>query len=361
MSDKTIDNFSALATAADDDYVLIWDTSAGATKKIAFSGFAPDLAIIIDGSTLLATPADDDYLLILDTSVNAIRKTPFSAFDVGFVLADGTVALSGDWDIGTGRYIAAEKLRARSSGGLRLEDDAGGLGIYIEDSTGNVGIGTATLTGAPRLTVNGAVRAGYDADTASYFGRAAVGYGGVTDVATFSHIDQNATFPGIQHTAAGDITLNVATSGTFKITIGASTMIETTDYLKFLPGNNGGVSLGDSSKKWSEVWAVNGTIQTSDVRDKEDVAASDLGLAFVRALAPIRYRMRGGTRPHYGLAADQVRQALDDLGVADFAGYIHDAETDSLALRYTEFIGPLIVAVQDLADRLDALEDRRAQ
>jgi len=57
-----------------------------------------------------------------------------------YLLAAGSRALTGDWDIGLGRTISAEKIQARSSLGLSLYDD-GGKGIFIEDG-GNVGIGT---------------------------------------------------------------------------------------------------------------------------------------------------------------------------------------------------------------------------
>lgn len=59
------------------------------------------------------------------------------------VLADGSVPLTGDWDIGNGRKLSGDTLAARSGSGLRLEDDGGNLGIFIEDG-GEVGIGTTS-------------------------------------------------------------------------------------------------------------------------------------------------------------------------------------------------------------------------
>lgn len=50
-------------------------------------------------------------------------------------------ALGLDWDIGEDRRLAAEALRARDNEGLRLEDDAGNLGVFVKDG-GQVGIGT---------------------------------------------------------------------------------------------------------------------------------------------------------------------------------------------------------------------------
>ena len=52
---------------------------------------------------------------------------------------DGTVSLTGDWDVGDGRTISTEKISARDSDGLALSED-GGKGILIQDNTGYVGI-----------------------------------------------------------------------------------------------------------------------------------------------------------------------------------------------------------------------------
>lgn len=54
---------------------------------------------------------------------------------------DGSVALTADWDIGDGRKIIADAIRARDAAGLSLQDDGGNLGVFVADG-GNVGIGT---------------------------------------------------------------------------------------------------------------------------------------------------------------------------------------------------------------------------
>ena len=59
------------------------------------------------------------------------------------LLRDGSRTLTADWDIGDNRRVLADGLRARDGAGLRLEDDAGNLGVFVEDG-GQVGIGTAS-------------------------------------------------------------------------------------------------------------------------------------------------------------------------------------------------------------------------
>ena len=68
------------------------------------------------------------------------------------------------------------------------------------------------------------------------------------------------------------------------------------------------------------------------------------------------------SRKHQGLIAQEVKAVLDDIGMdaADFGGYV-DANisggADKLALRYRQFIAPLIKAVQELTARIEELEN----
>ena len=128
--------------------------------------------------------------------------------------------------------------------------------------------------------------------------------------------------------------------------------------LSLRPAADNTVSLGAAGARWSSIWSATGTIQTSDQRHKRDVAPANLGLDFIRALAPVRYRSDGGEAVHYGFVAQQV---LAVLAGKSFAGHVFadpdDPDSDQ-GLRYDSFIAPLVKAVQDLAARLEALEAR---
>jgi hypothetical protein len=150
--------------------------------------------------------------------------------------------------------------------------------------------------------------------------------------------------------------------------------------------------VGAPSNRWSAVWAANGSIQTSDERQKTDIQNTSLGLSFINALRPVSYKWvvggnevqnryteeerdaflaqdhtlpddyfdpivtpRAGRRTHYGLIAQEVK---DVLGTTDFGGYVYDAETDQHALRYDQFVAPLIKAVQELSAKVQELEAR---
>ena len=135
------------------------------------------------------------------------------------------------------------------------------------------------------------------------------------------------------------------------------------------PAADNAVTLGGSGARWSAIWAATGTIQTSDSRQKTDIAPAGLGLDFILALTPVQFRYvmggqtadgtpRAGRRTHYGLLAQQVQGVLGDT---DFAGHVLADPADphsEQGLRYDQFIAPLIAAVQTLAARLSALETR---
>jgi hypothetical protein len=165
----------------------------------------------------------------------------------------------------------------------------------------------------------------------------------------------------------------------------------------FVPETDNAYSLGQSGQRWSAVWAANGTIQTSDWRDKTNIQPATLGLGFINALKPVSFNWKTGrkeivrqdyvdadgnvvhpddpnfadavpgpiitqdvpgSRTHWGLIAQEVHAACGAAGV-DFGGWVLSDTTDPdspQALRYDQFIAPLIKAVQELSARVEALE-----
>jgi hypothetical protein len=166
------------------------------------------------------------------------------------------------------------------------------------------------------------------------------------------------------------------------------------------PRTDNTYSMGTGSLRFTQLYAASATINTSDERQKENIVDSDLGLDFVNALRPVKYTWKNaenvageaveylqpdgtyadtftvnpdypdekpvsrkkttprvGVRPHYGMLAQEVKTVIDATGT-DFAGYIHDATADTYGLRYSEFIAPLIKAVQELSAANAALSNQ---
>ena len=147
-----------------------------------------------------------------------------------------------------------------------------------------------------------------------------------------------------------------------------------------------------STGRVRNLYLVNNPTVGSDERDKTDVQDSPLGLDFIRALRPVAYRIkvgdqwvdaepvldeqgqpvvdadgqpvmrevvksRPGVRTHFGLLAQQVKSVLPEG--QDFAGWVKtdpDDPESREALRYEQFISPLIKAVQEQQAQIDALK-----
>ena len=157
-----------------------------------------------------------------------------------------------------------------------------------------------------------------------------------------------------------------------------------------VPATNDAIDLGETNHKWDDIYATNSSIQTSDQNIKDNITASDLGLSFINKLSPKSYKFKGKTRTHYGLIAQDIETVLGDISkpTADFAGFIKTPAPEQLyterdeahsripsgkaigdvklaahtdyGLRYTEFIGPLVKAVQELSAEVETLKTKVA-
>jgi hypothetical protein len=143
------------------------------------------------------------------------------------------------------------------------------------------------------------------------------------------------------------------------------------------PKNDGGASgvvtssCGTADGRWTSVWSVNGTIQTSDERRKRDIKALDPRyLDLILELAPRSYKMVEGEsgRTHCGFIAQEVESLMSKYGIdnMEFAGFVKAPLTDEdgnivdylYALRYDEFVPLLTLAIQHQEQRLTSLEER---
>jgi hypothetical protein len=101
---------------------------------------------------------------------------------------------------------------------------------------------------------------------------------------------------------------------------------------------------------------MNGTIQTSDGRLKENVAGLPHGLDAIRRLRPVAFTWKDSAddRPHYGLIAQEVGQVLPDLVI------VGDDPERTLSLNYAEIVPVLVKAVQEQQEEIEAQDERIA-
>jgi len=114
-----------------------------------------------------------------------------------------------------------------------------------------------------------------------------------------------------------------ATDGSATVTIFASN----TDTQTLRPRTDSTYSLGTASRRWTVVYANTATINTSDEREKEQIA--DIDEAVLRAWGRVNYQQfkfkdavaqKGdGARWHVGLVAQRVKEAFESEGLDPFA------------------------------------------
>ena len=123
--------------------------------------------------------------------------------------------------------------------------------------------------------------------------------------------------------------------------------------------------LGTSSARWDDVYATNGTIQTSDRNEKQDIAElSDaeqrVAVAAKGLLRKFRWRdsveAKGDeARTHFGIIAQDLQAAFaaEGLDAGDYAMFISSTWTDEetgeertrMGVRYSELLAFIIAAI----------------
>ena len=131
-----------------------------------------------------------------------------------------------------------------------------------------------------------------------------------------------------------------------------------------LPGANNSYNIGSSSLRISVLFTAN-AVNVSDQTLKKEIEDCDLGLSFINSLQPKSYKNKLSAdedlpnthtdygRKHYGLIA----QDLKDGTLKDSVFGTKDGE---YSLAYNDLIAPLIKALQEADDKIEALEARIA-
>lgn len=163
---------------------------------------------------------------------------------------------------------------------------------------------------------------------------------------------------------------------------------------RFLHGVDTACFLGSSNHRFNSLFSSDGTIQTSDRKQKKDITnVSDKYLQLFDSLKPASYKMINGTsgRTHIGYIAQDIEESMQDIGLTslDFAGlckdhkkktvidydndgievgrheeFVYDENgeiVDNYALRYDEFIALNTAAIQRADKKIAALEQRIVQ
>lgn len=160
---------------------------------------------------------------------------------------------------------------------------------------------------------------------------------------------------------------------------------------EFRPGADATYTLGTSSRRWTTVFAKNGTIQTSDRNKKKNIEPiPKVYETMFMMLQGYIFEFIGGDRKHIGTVSQDVEEILYTLGLkdTDFGGFCKDVRYEytefnedgtpielskkpvldengnivyDYSLRYQEFIFLTIHMLQKTIKRLDKVEERLAK
>lgn len=184
---------------------------------------------------------------------------------------------------------------------------------------------------------------------------------------------RSATAGATSNTAFGFGSMANLTTGQNNIVIGAlaGTGITTGKY-NVVIGQGGAlgpavfeVTTEDNRIALGTTFATNAYVQVawtivSDARDKTDIAPLDRGLAFVQQLKPVTYRFkktREQADAHGPLRAGFLAQ--DIVPLEDRPIVIDRDDPDKLRMQSDALVPILVKAIQELTERLEALERDR--
>ena len=382
------DNMIAIANAPDLLKAVLEEgalTEAVVYMRVAFSN-TDVVNIQVNTSVVYATVQEleaheNDENAHKELFLKKVDETDFTAENIGAMLEAAGWQSGGDM---------SEELQSKADKDLSNVEQSdfnnkfmvkdnifiGNTGLpLLTTGNDNIAVGDRTLTAITTGGSNVAIcnNALYHAKTANF--NIAIGQFALT---------QNQDGSG--NVAIGQQALNTLKTGHNNTAIGNCALSGSVDrnnatglgYNSQVTGSDQ-VQLGDSSVT---VYAQKALVTRSDARDKIDIEDSPLGLNFILKLRPCKYRMnsreayfekgqerdftatndgsKAGKRPHYGLIAQEVKEVMNELGV-DFAGYLDskvDGGEDVLSLGYTEFIAPMIKAIQEQQQMIELQQQK---
>jgi hypothetical protein len=141
----------------------------------------------------------------------------------------------------------------------------------------------------------------------------------------------------------------------------------------FVPDDDDNFKLGNSTHRWRSVWALDGTINTSDASLKENIQNLPYGLNEVMKLRPVSFTWKQNNDGHkrLGLIAQEVKSVIPEA-VRDWdsfkdekTGKITVTPVDKLGLQYDAIIPVLVKAIQDQQQEINnqqqEINDYKAQ
>ncbi len=172
---------------------------------------------------------------------------------------------------------------------------------------------------------------------------------------------------GDSNTAVGTSALSTNVTGNNNTAIGYDAETSTSSLSNAIAIGYGAVANNSNAVRIGDTNVTSIDLQVawsfpSDLRLKENINDSDLGLEFIKKLRPVSYTMKQGNGIDYGFIAQEVESAI---GKNTNIVLTDNTEFRGKTMRYTELIAPMTKAIQEQQDeiagyraRLEALKER---
>lgn len=247
------------------------------------------------------------------------------------ILADGKT--------GIGTTAPTARLHINGTSGedaLRIQTN-GTTRLFVDDA-GGVSIGSLTPGPAGGMYIFGSLGVGNSAPTNKLDVTGNIGLTGsllLTDAAAGT---------GITFTDAQTIRDN-----------STNTSLEVELHGDWLPDSDNSHSLGNSTQRWVDVWALDGTINTSDLRDKTNIRDMRYGLKEIMQLHPVSFNWKNLSvkQDKLGVIAQEIQKVMPevvrdyDLKVDETTGKTEKVPSARLGVMYADIIPVLIRGMQE--------------
>ncbi|MCD8119766.1 MAG: phage tail protein [Lachnospiraceae bacterium] len=384
---------SKISMLADSITLSVTSNSGGtATIKLSVNGEDSDSTTLVT-SARTAFAAESSSITISAGTITFASNTLVVDSTQFTLTSSGNATFSGTLSAASGSFSGTV---TTSSGYYKAILSSGELSFYYNDVlkgsfAGSVWSGTSYTGIAMHLTSsNYFLSFSRDEDgDGTYIAAYLISYH--SSISSYTH-----NFYGSEY-HSGEVTF--ADAVTFDSSVTAKAYRTTDDYLRligptytvmltsdaFFPYTSAMLNLGASGYLWKNIYATSSSITTSDRNEKHDI--NDISEKYVKLfklLRPVTYMLNGGDRVHVGMIAQEVLEAMEQVGLTpeDFAGFCRDEkigyskyDTDGYpiesskytitdeagnteyryALRYEEFISLCIYMIQYLLARVDTL------
>ncbi len=320
-----------------------------------------------------------------------IRAYSFGSTDAG-VLSLGTYATGGTLQdrihisntglvgIGDAPYTSLYAALHVSQINAAVDGDAGAF-VYIQNRSGSFSSTTNTISGIKFNNTNYALYNYYKAGI--FFERtAANGVGDLqfavngaannTNVTTANTLMILKSYGSVgigNNTPSSTTLLHVGNTTGAAVTVGSAEKLEDGGANLLLltgtlaPSANSTYNLGNATYRWSTVYATNGTINTSDARDKSNIRPITYGLSAVMQMRPVSYswKEQPGQGTKLGFIAQDLQQVIPEVVADSQMVIVGEGEApqmvpaERLGVYYSDIIPVLVKAIQEQQGQIDSL------